>query len=87
MPAEPGTPIHMTFKDVKWVMDPTNNVLNLHLVMHLWTGDMYLRTVEEHSTICGGTSAIQVRVIASSGSTEILCMSGRRAGSLTRSER
>ena len=61
-PQEPGTPIHITFKDVTWALDPTNNVLKAHLVMHLKTGDMYIRTVEEHSSLCGSTSAIQARV-------------------------
>ena len=61
-PAEPGTPLHITFKDVTWAMDPANNVLKAHLVMHLKTGDLYVRTVEEHSTLCGDTSAIQARV-------------------------
>ncbi|TMA22311.1 MAG: hypothetical protein E6J88_14450, partial [Deltaproteobacteria bacterium] len=26
-PQEPGTPIHITFKDVSWALDPANNVL------------------------------------------------------------
>jgi MYXO-CTERM domain-containing protein len=59
---EPGTPLHIQFKDVSWSVDPVNSVLHAHLVMHLKTGDMYLRTVEEHSSLCGGTSAIQARV-------------------------
>ncbi|MGZ6142649.1 MAG: hypothetical protein ACXWLM_04880, partial [Myxococcales bacterium] len=62
-PAEPGTPLHIQFHDVTWTMDPANNVLKAHLVMHLKTGDMYIRTVEEHSSICGSTSALQARVL------------------------
>ena len=62
-PKEAGTPLHITFKDVTWAMDPVNNVLKAHLVMHLKTGDMYIRTVEEHSSLCGKTSAIQARVL------------------------
>ena len=61
-PAEAGTPLHITFKDVQWGLDPTNNVLKAHIVMHLKTGDLYVRTVEEHSTLCSATSAIQARV-------------------------
>jgi hypothetical protein len=57
------TPLHLTFKDVSWALDPTHNVLKAHLVMHLQTGDIYVRTVEEHSTLCNGTSAIQARVV------------------------
>lgn len=60
--AEPGTPLHITFKDVTWSMDPAHNTLNAHIVMHLKTGDLYVRTIEEHSTLCGATSAIQARV-------------------------
>ena len=63
IPAEAGTPLHITFKDVSWTLDPTGNVLKAHLVMHLKTGDIYLRTVEEHSSICSGTSALQARVL------------------------
>ncbi len=61
---DPGdkTPLHITFKDVSWTLDPIHNALKAHLVMHLKTGDIYLRTVEEHSSICRGTSAIQARV-------------------------
>lgn len=57
------TPMHLTFKNVTWALDSLNNVLKAHLVMHLQTGDIYVRTVEEHSTLCGGTSAIQARVV------------------------
>lgn len=59
---EPGTPLHIQFKDVSLTPDPVNNALHVHLVMHLKTGDMYIRTVEEHSDLCGSTSAIQARV-------------------------
>ncbi|MFN2547568.1 MAG: hypothetical protein ABR567_09065 [Myxococcales bacterium] len=61
-PQESGTPLHIQFKDVSWALDPVNNVLKAHLVMHLKTGDLYIRTVEEHSSLCGSTSAIQARV-------------------------
>lgn len=56
------TPLHVEFKSVSWGLDPAHNVLKAHLLLHLKTGDIYLRTVEEHSFICGGTSAIQARV-------------------------
>src|SRR4051812_27619494 len=59
---EPGTPIHIQFKDVSWALDPVNNVLRAHLVMHLKTGDLYIRTTEAHSSLCGSTSPIQARV-------------------------
>jgi hypothetical protein len=57
------TPLHLTFKDVSWILDGAGNILRAHLVLHLKTGDIYVRTVEEHSSICGGTSAIQARVV------------------------
>jgi hypothetical protein len=58
-----GTPLHITFRDVRWILDPARSVLKAHLIMHLKTGDIYLRTREEHSSLCNGTSAIQARVI------------------------
>lgn len=55
-----ATPLHIAFKDVSWILVPPST-LRAHIVMHLKTGDIYLRTKEEHSTLCGGTSAIQLR--------------------------
>jgi hypothetical protein len=55
------TPLHINFKDVSWVLDAAHSTLRAHLVLHLKTGDIYVRTKEEHSTLCGGTSAIQLR--------------------------
>src|SRR5262249_19869945 len=59
---EAGTPLHIQFRDVSWALDPANNVLRAHIVMHLKTGGMYIRTLEERSSLCGSTSAIQARV-------------------------
>ena len=65
---DPGeaTPLHMTFKDVKWTMIPpagsTPGTLRAHIVAHIKTGDIYIRTKEEHSTLCPGNTPIQARV-------------------------
>ena len=65
-----ATPLSITFKDVSWILDPASKTLRAHLVTHIKTGDIYVRTVEAHSCICGGTvfcssheySPIQARI-------------------------
>ncbi len=65
---DPGetTPLHMTFKDVKWTLLPasgsTPGTLRAHIISHVKTGDLYLRTKEAHSTLCSGNTPIQARV-------------------------
>ena len=56
---QPGTPVHLTFKSVNWSLNPSENTLHLQLVVHVKTGDIYIRTVESHSTICSGNNPIQ----------------------------
>jgi len=53
-----GAKLYMDFKDVSWVLDSANNILRAHLIAHIHTGDIYVHTVEDHSTICSGYPAL-----------------------------
>lgn len=61
-----STPLHMTFKDVKWTMIPpagsSTGTLRAHIIAHVKTGDLYIHTKEAHSTLCSGNTPIQARV-------------------------
>jgi hypothetical protein len=57
------TPIHATFKNVSWSLDPAHNALRAHILLHLKTGDLYVRTLERHSSLCSDSSSpIQARI-------------------------
>ena len=66
---DPGesTPLHLTFKDVRWTMIPpagsSAGTLRAHIVTHIKTGDIYVRTIEAHSSslFCGQNQPIQAR--------------------------
>ena len=49
-----GGKLFLTFKDVAWTLDAANNVLKAHIVSHIKSGDIYIHTKEDHSTICSG---------------------------------
>ena len=53
-----GGKLFLNFKDVTWTLDPANNILNAHLLTHIRTGDIYVHTKEDHSTICSGYPAL-----------------------------
>jgi MYXO-CTERM domain-containing protein len=61
-----STPLHMSFKDVKWTLLPstasTAGTLRAHIISHVKTGDIYIRTKEAHSSLCSGNTPIQARV-------------------------
>lgn len=61
-----GTPLHMSFKDVSWTLLPstasTAGTLRAHIISHVKTGDIYIRTREAHSSLCSGNTPIQARV-------------------------
>jgi hypothetical protein len=56
------TPVQLQFKSVTWQLEPASQALHVALVVHVKTGDIFVRTKEEHSTLCGGTSPIQAHV-------------------------
>ena len=56
--AAEGGKLYLSFKDVAWSLDAANNVLKAHIVTHIKTGDIYVHTKEDHSTICGGYPAL-----------------------------
>ena len=53
-----GAKLFLTFKDVQWTLDGVGNTLQAHVVTHIRTGDIYVHTKEDHSTICGGYPAL-----------------------------
>lgn len=53
-----GAKLYLTFKDVTWSLDGATNTLRAHVVSHIKTGDVYVHTIEDHSTICGGYPAL-----------------------------
>ena len=56
-----GAKLFMNFKQVSWIMDAPNNTLKAHMLTHIESGDIYVRSKEDHSSICGGYPA-QFRV-------------------------
>ena len=60
--ANEGANVKIVFRDVTWGMDTVNQQLRARVVAHIETDDVYVRTKEAHSTLCGGNSPILGRV-------------------------
>ncbi len=64
--AADGTPLHLTFNNVVFTLDPAAQVLHTKIYVNIKSGDFYLRTVEAHSSICkdgsGNPASIQADV-------------------------
>lgn len=59
-----GAPLRLSFKSLSWTLNPDTHILSAHILAHVKTDAIYLRTREAHSSFvfCNSMQPIQARV-------------------------